>query len=165
MSISLEEAKIIINNLDLTHVMNRVRKEKHWSPRMVQVATQFYKNFLILCKKHEDIHLSPSLQIDEIWHAHILYTQDYYEMSEKVFGSYLHHQPIHEEESQESGAENGIQLLQRLHGEEFGAPIYDAVYSFQDLKFAFLNFTINRVIKPFSKVLNGAMGNSTRYPT
>jgi len=131
---TLAEAKDYINNLDLTHIKKRVQKENKWSPRMVEVATQFYRNFLILCKKHEDIALSPTQQIDEIWHAHILYTHEYHEMSEKVFGRYLHHQPFHEEEVKEKGqSENHIQLLQRLHKEEFGKPIYDAVYSVGDL--------------------------------
>jgi len=134
MAMNFSEAKDYINSLDLTHIKKRVQKEKGWSPRMAEVAAKFYRNFLILCKKHEDVAFSPTQQIDEIWHAHILYTKEYHEMSEKVFGKYLHHQPFHEEDSKEnSQEENHIQLLQRFHQEEFGEPIYDTVYSVGDL--------------------------------
>ncbi|QLH43881.1 MAG: hypothetical protein HWD59_15100 [Coxiellaceae bacterium] len=39
--------------------------------------------------------MAPSRDIDEIWHAHILHTQDYTEFCEKLFGFYLHHCPSH----------------------------------------------------------------------
>src|ERR1700722_17839572 len=99
MSVTLEEAKKLIDDLDLTHVINRVVKEKGWSLRMANIAANFYKNFLYLGKKHPRHNLTPTLQIDEIWHAHILYTSDYHKMCEQVFGHYLHHQPTHEEEA------------------------------------------------------------------
>lgn len=130
---ALEDARNNINSLDLTHVINRVVKEKKWSPRMGQVAGKFYRNFLLLCKKHPKAHLSPTLQIDEIWHAHILYTQDYHAFCDKVFGKYLHHQPLMPGAEEAEANNDAIGLLQKLHQEEFGEPIYDAVYSFVDL--------------------------------
>jgi hypothetical protein len=77
-----------------------------------------------------------------------LYTKEYHEMSEKVFGRYLHHQPFHEEESKEKRQEEShIKLLQRLHQEEFGQPLYDTVYSVGDL-FSEIYFLFKRLNKP-----------------
>ncbi len=41
----------------------------------------------------------PLLILDEMWHAFILHTRDYYEFSSKFYGSYLHHdiEPIGQE--------------------------------------------------------------------
>lgn len=132
MAATLKEAKKLIEALDLTPMIERVMKEKRWTRRMADVAAGFYRNFLYLSKKYPEESLSPTRQIDEIWHAHILYTQDYHRACEKIFGFYLHHQPTHEDNSS-SNESDDIEFLQQLHEQEFGASIYDAVYSVKDL--------------------------------
>jgi len=131
---TLEEAKAYIDALNLTAVIERVMKEKRWTRRMGEIAAGFYKNFLYLSKKYSQHALTPTQQIDEIWHAHILYTQDYHEACNKIFGYYLHHRPFHKEEGGEPSEETGIKFLQELHEKEFGTSIYDAVYSLKDLQ-------------------------------
>lgn len=37
--------------------------------------------------------VSPSKEIDKMWHAFILYTRDYTEWCQKYFGYYIHHNP------------------------------------------------------------------------
>ncbi len=37
--------------------------------------------------------ISPSLTIDEAWHAFILHTRDYAEYCQEQFGRFIHHQP------------------------------------------------------------------------
>jgi hypothetical protein len=67
---------------------------------MAETEAHLYKNYLYLVKKcrKEIPTLGPTKQIDEIWHAHILYTQDYLKFCDKVFGHYLDHLPNGDEE-------------------------------------------------------------------
>lgn len=131
--LTLEEAKDYIDQMDLTHVIERVMKERWWTRRMAEVTARFYKNFLWLSKKYPEKHFSPTKQIDHIWHAHILYTKDYHEMCERVFGHYLHHQPTHEKENNSAEESSEGNILFEAHNKEFGCPIYDAVFSFKDI--------------------------------
>jgi len=134
---SLDEAKAYIEALDLTPMIERVMKEKRWTRRMAETAAHFYRNYLFLVKKYgDDIPtLGPTKQMDEIWHAHILYTRDYRAFCEKVFGGYLDHQP--NSEDHEMTGEN-LNILLSLHEKEFGEPIYETGYSLKDL---YLNLT------------------------
>lgn len=133
MSATLEEAKKLIDELDLTPMIERVMKEKRWTRRMAETAAYFYKNFLFLSKKYSDHGFGPTEQIDEIWHAHVLYTQKYHRDCEKIFGHYLHHQP--ESGAKKSSTIGGLATLQQLHQQEFGFPIYETGYSLKDLFF------------------------------
>ena len=132
----LEEAKKLIDELDLTHIMERVMKEKRWTRRMVEVTTHYYKNFLYLSKKYKEYRFSPSTQIDEIWHAHILYTKDYHEMCEKVFGFYLHHQPTINESDHAEDVKGLEKLLEMFPLASLGIKVsYKilSIYSFEIL--------------------------------
>ena len=35
----------------------------------------------------------PSRVVDQVWHAHILFTQEYTEFCNRIIGTYVHHQP------------------------------------------------------------------------
>lgn len=41
-----------------------------------------------------------STEVDTFWHAHILHTRDYHEFYNKVYGQYIHHTPLDEEDEQ-----------------------------------------------------------------
>lgn len=132
MAITLEEAKKYIEELDLNPVIERVMREKGWTRRMAEVTAQFYKNFLYLSKKYEEYTFNPSTQIDEMWHVHIIFTKDYHEICEKVFGHYFHHTPLEHANDRAAGNLNFQKLLE-LHEKEFGYPIQGVVYSLKDL--------------------------------
>jgi hypothetical protein len=75
----------------------------------------------------KDPFLPPSLEIDFIWHAHILDTKKYSEDSVRIFGHYLHHDPYFGLNGKED--ENllirSFGLTQQLYYEEFGEYIYE----------------------------------------
>ena len=57
-----------------------------------------YKRFLALKAQQQDFYaalLSPSPQLDELWHAHILDTLSYKETCEAMLGAggFIHHKP------------------------------------------------------------------------
>ncbi|MBC7542688.1 MAG: hypothetical protein H7338_08155 [Candidatus Sericytochromatia bacterium] len=80
-------------------------------PHLESVAPQLFTEmirFLWLSRKHEsDLQAQPEaahlnflfvmhtemLDIDNMWHAFILYTKDYMAFCETYFGEYMHHEP------------------------------------------------------------------------
>lgn len=123
----LKEAKEIIYSTDLTPVVNRLIKIDGWPQRHVTAALEQYRNFLYLKKKYgEHYILPPSIDIDEVWHAHILHTEDYIEFCSKVFGYFLHHHPHHGKNGglSDEEVEQLFEKTQELYCQEFGDYIY-----------------------------------------
>ena len=53
-----------------------------------------YRIFLFLKKTYPNKKIIPTHQVDMFWHCHILFTQKYFEDCNKIFGYYLHHHPV-----------------------------------------------------------------------
>ncbi|HSX14256.1 MAG TPA: TOMM precursor leader peptide-binding protein [Chlamydiales bacterium] len=80
-------------NLDLQYIIPRMVEKKGWSREDAQDIVRKYKNFLALRILYPTLNCVPTLEIDEIWHDHILHTQQYMRDCEQIFGGYLHHLP------------------------------------------------------------------------
>lgn len=81
-------------NLDLEYVEKKLVNNLGWSSKKAKEGIRRYKNFLLLILKYPKIHFSPTRDIDEVWHNHILFTREYHQDCMKIFGKYLHHSPI-----------------------------------------------------------------------
>jgi len=75
-------------------------KEHNWSEQKVDIVLREYRRFWTLHYKQPTQWLVPSPDVDEIWHAHILHTRDYFRDCEEVFGAglYFHHSPSYGEQ-------------------------------------------------------------------
>lgn len=80
-----------IMKLDLSFVESRLINREKWDPKKAKEAVRRYKNFLVLRFKYPSLIIIPAPDIDEVWHAHILFTQEYTDTCQKIFGKYLHH--------------------------------------------------------------------------
>lgn len=126
---TLLHARKLIDALDLASITHRLTTELKWSKKQAMEACRQYKNYLYLLKKYSDEKyiLPPSKEIDEVWHAHILHTEDYQRFCQALFGYFLHHQPYQVENNRLS--EQNMEDLfenqtQKLYCEEFGEYIY-----------------------------------------
>ena len=134
MSISdLQEAKAYLESIDFSPIIERIKKEKKWHSKKIVKAVEEYKKFLLLQKKYDGKQmLVPSLRIDEIWHAHILFTKQYHEDCQKLFGKYMHHQPetqfgryqLSKNENEKAADETERVYLQEYNEYIYGKPIY-----------------------------------------
>ncbi len=52
-----------------------------------------YKDFWRLAKEHPTVDLAPAADIDEMWHLHMLFPDNYARDSTRYFGSILDHNP------------------------------------------------------------------------
>ncbi len=119
--------KKLINAVDLSSTINRLVKVHHWKNSLALKAVQQYRNYLFLKKKYGKTYsLPPSYDIDEVWHAHILHTEDYYTFCKEVFGDFLHHHPHHGKNNSITDQEiaEGFKKTQELYYTEFGEYIY-----------------------------------------
>lgn len=84
---------LTLPNFSLAEVMEKIAlTNKDWSFDRLRAAEQDYRNFLAQAKSRMK-RLAPSADVDEVWHTHIIFTQQYHADCELYFGYYLHHLP------------------------------------------------------------------------
>ncbi|PSJ81266.1 glycine-rich domain-containing protein [Neisseria iguanae] len=95
-----------------------------WRIEELNTAIQYYKNFLFLKKKYITVMpiIVPSLEVDKIWHHHILDTRQYHSGCMNIFGYYFHHYPYFgmRSESDRNNLIDCFELSQQLYELEFG---------------------------------------------
>lgn len=68
-----------------------LRQQNGWSLIKARKAIEEYRRFCFLACQRE---VCPSIQVDQVWHLHLLYTRDYWkEFCPKVLMRELHHGP------------------------------------------------------------------------
>jgi hypothetical protein len=72
---------------------DRLAKENGWSKEFALRAIEEYKKFMFLiCVINQP--LTPSDEVDQVWHLHLLYTQSYWkEFCAEVLKREVHHGP------------------------------------------------------------------------
>jgi hypothetical protein len=72
---------------------DRLARENDWTLEFALRAILEYKKFMFL-QCMADHPLTPSDQVDQVWHLHLLYTQSYWlEFCEKILSRQVHHGP------------------------------------------------------------------------
>ena len=90
----------LFTNLELSEVVDRVADENPtWDTERLTTAVDQYKRWMYLCAiKPPGLSLgmggSPgSKDVDEVWHAHLMFTRKYEKDCMVLCGKFLHHQP------------------------------------------------------------------------
>lgn len=124
--VSLEAARFYIDQLDLNYIAESMCSQSYplpqWEMSDAEHCLKLYKNFLFLQKKHPLVSLVPSREIDEFWHNHILYTQNYFNDCLNIFGHYLHHEPASPTDNSQKLVDNYLKTKQ-FFIDEFGYPL------------------------------------------
>lgn len=82
-----------IDELNLEPIKYKLIKEHGWTLDRCDRVEKHYKGFLKLIVMRPSDVCVPSLDIDEMWHTHILDTRKYITDCHEIFGSYMHHYP------------------------------------------------------------------------
>lgn len=64
-----------------------------WSSEQTCKALVRYQTFLLLIHLYPNLRLVPTLEIDQVWHEHILQTRKYREDCQMLFGRFIDHEP------------------------------------------------------------------------
>ncbi len=88
-----------IANLDLSDVKAKLSSPKemggdNWTKERCDYNEMWYKRFLCMMLLHPHDGIAPITEdIDQMWHTHILHTNQYHEDCNRIFGAYIHHLP------------------------------------------------------------------------
>ena len=107
-----------VASLDLSRVEARLRQEKTLPPETVAAAVDEYRKFLALAAVERKPLGMLSTWVDEVWHAHLLFTRQYARDCAAVIGHFLHHTPALPEAPVASEDER---RFRRAYRERFGA--------------------------------------------
>ena len=80
-----------VNALDMDPVIARLVKKEDYEATDAKRVVEEYRKYLIMVGMGANP--VPSTQVDDAWHAHILYTKKYEKDCKAVFGHMLHHDP------------------------------------------------------------------------
>ena len=81
-----------IESLSFQLIIDRMIIKHGWSAERTYNAIANYRRFLYLSKTLNEP-ITPTFEVDAIWHEHILHTNKYCLDCQKIFGGYLHHFP------------------------------------------------------------------------
>lgn len=79
---------------DLTKPTRLLVERKGLSPAFVAGMAHEYRRFLGIIAAYPKDRFPISEMVDEMWHAHMLFTRDYTAMSLATRGEYINHDPI-----------------------------------------------------------------------
>jgi len=117
----LSDSADAIASIDLSRIEKRVAKEHNWSAEKTAEVAKEYRRFLQLLRRHgSSARIVPSKEVDEIWHAHILYTEQYAADCERIFGFYMHHAPSDDTAEARAEDQKEYQDVLRMYRQEFG---------------------------------------------
>lgn len=102
----------------------RLAREQEWSHEHALRVVEEYRKFLFLCAVCPHM-VTPSLQVDEAWHLHLLYTRSYLEeLCLKTLGMLIHHMPSKGDDEEKGFADTYVRTLQQ-YTKYFGEPPED----------------------------------------
>ena len=81
-----------IESLNFQLIADRMIVKHGWTIERTTSAIDNYRRFLYLCKILGEP-ITPTTEVDAIWHEHILHTNKYVADYQRIFGDYLHHFP------------------------------------------------------------------------
>lgn len=70
----------------------RLARDNNWSVNFAKRAIEEYKKFVFLAMTAGHP-VTPSDEVDQVWHLHLLYTRSYWEDFSRILGKPLHHGP------------------------------------------------------------------------
>jgi hypothetical protein len=99
---------------------DRLARENDWNTTFSLRAIQEYKNFMFLICVAEHP-LTPSDQVDQVWHLHLLYTHSYWkEFCTGVLGREIHHGPTNGSEEARTNYKDWYAETKALYTQFFG---------------------------------------------
>jgi hypothetical protein len=119
---------------------DRLAKENGWTREFTFRAIEEYKKFMFLvCITNQP--LSPSDQVDQVWHLHLLYTQSYWkDFCSVVLEREVHHGPTKGGAGEERKFTDWYSRTLYYYKEQFGADPPADLWPDANLRFKKTNF-------------------------
>ena len=131
---------------------DRLARENGWTIEFAVRATHEYKKFIfMLCVSNES--LTPSDQVDQVWHLHLIYTYSYWtEFCQNLLGKSIHHGPTKGGESEGNKYKELYENTLDMYTNFFNRKAPDDIWPsseirFKDINFQRLNLNKNWIVK------------------
>ncbi len=86
---------IYIDQCDFGKIAKKVQKDlRGVTSSYIDAGIEHLKRYYALAVLEPDEVHAVSMPVDPFWHAHILFSADYFEFCDRAFGNYLHHVPL-----------------------------------------------------------------------
>ena len=118
-SFSTEQVEMLgaLERADLWFVEERLTRKQGFSAIRAQEAILEFKRYMTLVGLGYRGLGMISPELDEVWHAFILFTRDYAAFCQAAFGEFIHHVPrTSRDESPPVGAERFLQAYREVFG-------------------------------------------------
>lgn len=149
--IKLQSFEIDDPNSDFTFTM-RLARENGWSIDYAKRVVNEYKKFLYLSAT-ENTPLTPSDEVDQAWHLHMLYTQSYWnDLCKDILGKNFHHGPTKGGGIERTKYNNLYEKTLSLYEEHFGEDAPSDIWPSTEARFA--NIVFRRVNMNDNIVIN-----------
>ena len=117
----LEQFTVDTGNESFSFI-SRLERENGWSNTYALKAFKEYKKFMYLCSISDE-QLTPSDQVDQVWHTHLVYTKSYWnEFCPKVLKQKIHHNPTTGGKDQRDLYKNNYQKTLSIYTEIYKLP-------------------------------------------
>ncbi len=100
---------------------DRLARENGWTQQFALGAIDEYKKLVFLAK-HAGHPVTPSLEVDEVWHLHMIYTRSYWEEMCKEIDFQLHHGPTKGGKKENEKFTNWYEKTKESYKKFFGEP-------------------------------------------
>lgn len=133
-SFELDQPEISLSFTD------RLARENGWSFEYSVRAVSEYKKFIFLLTiaTHP---LTPSDQVDQVWHLHLLYTQSYWEdFCENTIKRKIHHGPTKGGDNEKTKFTNWYEKTKELYNEIFKTAPPEDLWPTSEIRFSDINF-------------------------
>ncbi|MFT4077197.1 MAG: hypothetical protein QM647_16845 [Asticcacaulis sp.] len=101
----------------------RLARDNGWSHGRALSAIAEYKRFIYLIMTQAGTVLTPSEDVDEVWHLHLIYTQDYWHrFCGQTLGRSIHHGPTQGGLAEDSRYMDCYRRTLEIYEREFGPP-------------------------------------------
>ena len=124
---------------------NRLARENDWSTEYSLRCIEEYKRFIFLiCKTSHP--LTPSDQVDQVWHLHLLYTQSYWEdFCGNTLDKQIHHGPTKGGSEEKSKYKDWYAETKNVYLESFKEKPPADIWPKSEIRFGEIQFSrVNR---------------------
>lgn len=124
---------------------DRLIRENSWSRDFAIRAIFEYKKFMyLICTAGHP--LTPSDQVDQVWHLHLLYTESYWtDFCQNTLHRSVHHGPTKGGKEEKEKYSNWYEETKQLYTRTFGSAPPADIWPPNEVRFTEVNFTrVNR---------------------
>ena len=116
-------------------ISKKLSQENHWDPDYTKRVMDEYKKFVFLAMTAGHL-VVPSDEIDQVWHIHMLYSQEYWKnFCPQILGREFHHGPSTGGKQEDTKHNNWYKKTKETYKEVFGQTVPDDIWPSSHIRF------------------------------